>query len=440
MKFILLILNIVLSSLSFTETKPTSYIKQSVDVVHCAGTNVSSSNSPACSVVNNLHEKTTRTSVSSNQKNLSIDSKLSCSSNNSIDNNNDTRGQQNSNQEENLLFLFDNTHNHNNKISHSESSSPQRLSNGWAKLMHSYAGNQASVIQSCSSSGMVTSRVSPISPPMPMKYNLNGLDLPSVSHESQSGGLMGHTTVISHIGADSPVHYSNLDALTSSNNNDTSYINQNNPYHWSSSASYTNELSPLNLQHKPSTVIEKHDHQHQHQHNHQQQPAHQQQQHHDYYVTELGNHISNDSSVGMKSFLTLGSTGYSLEDAIGESDHCSGVSISSVPTDQHLGLHTDEAQNYLTLTTASILQNNNKGDESPYHSNNNTSTHNNLHHHSTSSESRSPSVYETFDNNLSLTTLNTVNSRTNMYASSPVHGSTDHPSVIHGIYDNIQSR
>lgn len=306
--------------------------------------------------------------------------------------------------------------------------------------MHSYSSNQSSVIQN--SSSMVTSRISPISPPM--KYAA-GLEMSASPHDMQPNTqLMGHTTVISHIGDDSPAHYSNLEPLTNSNNNDASYVNQNNPYQWSPYGS--SDLSPLNLRHKP--VIEKHeasthshnDSQHHHHHNHQhhQQQQHQHQHQHDYYSTELGTHISNDSSVGMKSFLTLGSNGYSLEDAIAENDHCSGVSISSVPNDQHLGSHTDDTQNYLTLTTATILQNI-KGDESPYHGNhNNNSTHSNL-HHSTSSESRSPSVYEPFDSNLSLTPLNSVN-RTNMYTSSPVHGSTDHPSVIHGMYENLHSR
>lgn len=447
----------------FSETKPALYnassaFKPPVDAVHRAGTNVSNNNTlPACSNGNSVVNDKNTTSISGcNQKNLSISSKLSSNSttnhnqnnynNNTDSSHNDHNRQSNNNQEENLLLLSD-THkiNHN----HSSSSSIPRLSDGWFKLMHSCASNQASVIQSCPSNSMVTQRVSPISPPM--KYNITGLELPSVSHESQSGvGLMGHTTVISHIGDDSPVHYSNLDALTtsSSNNNDASYINQNNPYHWSSSPSihstltavYTsNELSPLNLRHKPSTVIEnkqqqqqQHDenqhHHHQHQHN--QHAAHQQ-QHHDYY--EMGNHISTDSTAVMKSFLT---NGYTLDESIGESDPCSGVSISSVPTDQHLGLHPDESQHFLTLTTATILQQNtNKGDESPYHTNNN-----NLHHHSTSSDSRSPSGFDTYDSGLSLTTLNSISNRGNMYASSPVHGSTDHPTVIHNIYDSMQSR
>lgn len=177
-------------------------------------------------------DKTTKTSDSSKEVKIS-----------------DTSGSEN--QEENLLLLpADRTASTPTSSGGGGETSLSSDSSMHYSNYRSLSQHHPSVIQTAA---MVTSRISPISPP---KY---GLSEPSTGDQQSQSHYTQHTSVISQIGDVSPAHYTNtaLDMGNNShnnnnNNNNTSYVNNN--YQW------PYELSPLNLRHKPE------DHHHHQQH------------------------------------------------------------------------------------------------------------------------------------------------------------------------------
>lgn len=367
----------------------------------------------------------------------------------------------NSNQEESLLLLssassaststpaFDNQRNHNNSgsvVDSDNSSMHYSGASGTTSVIsslrpaysdsfysaglhdhhHQHQGHP-SVIQT---TAMVASRMSPITPPLSMKYS--NMELPSdMYHPAVASTPPYHDSM----GDESPLHYSTLNNAINPhysqimlNNNNNNMTNNNTIYNC-----WPYDL-PLNLRQKPDSVsphntIIKHEHII------------------DNRTITLDHHpetlhiSSNESTaVAMRSNNNTGTANnFSVTNAA-EGFHEHGGSHTLVDHNVLTEDHETEHHNYLTLTGPSEILTHQNIKDSPYHNNNNNnsviSANNNTtgnHNHSSSGESRSPNAYDGYDTGIhnSLTQLTPV---ARLY--SPP--STDHPSVIqHGYFDSI---